>query len=765
MQAAVSGTLTGLSNEDIEATYTGTDDGSNSSWSVIGGNSIKGSVIGTAGMCSDDHYNTKLTLTNNKETDAILSFDYTIAQNSGTIQVAGETVTENGSYSNTLGAKESISIYIASGSVDNATTIDITNLFLLADVQATTTFQPSENGSYTVDGIEITEEVVKTQSSTIAYSLNATPAQGYKFVGWYSVTNNKYLSSDSETALFFDEDQTVTAVFTEEQNPVFDVGGAKFTDLNEANTYASSKGIEKITLVSDGTLTAGEYTISEGVILLIPFDDAATCYTTAPATTGNSRTSPSVYKKLTMAEGASVTVNGALSVSAKHYAYSQGGAAGAPDGKYGYIFMNEGSSITINNGGAFYVYGFVSGNGTVTARSGATVYENMQIADFRGGTATMGMYNNAQKIFPLNQYFVQNIETKLILESGADEYIYTSIYASSTSTSTAVHFIGNEGAMFSVDEGGKFVKEYLPDQDRLEVTVDGNARINSLTLSLSGMEVTSANYVLPINNCMTLNVVSGTTQITQDMALLAGAQLHIEKGATVQVTQGSSLYIYDSNEWTQANYASNAKFKRVPYSPTRTYTRTNSDLVDVKVDLNGTLLSYGAVYTTAGGADIVSSNGTGKFVLSNGAGKNTVTYMYKDYTTSYDTIPITSAKLHNGSQYAGSEDEYTLTDNAEAGSTYIYDSNSGKWKMKGETEETYTVTFDANGGEGVMENQEVKAGEDQAINKSTFTRDNYQFTGWNTAADGTGTAYADEALINLTEDITLYAQWSFMNCM
>ena len=597
--AAVSGTLTGLSNEDIIATYTGTDDGANSGWAVTGGNSIKGNVIGSAGMCSDSHYNTTLTITNNKPTAAILSFDYAIAQNSGSIQVAGTTVTANGSYSGTIEAGSSINIYIGSGSTDNATTIDITNLFLIANVNATTTFQPAENGSYMVDGSEIAVETVKTQQSTTAYNLNATAAEGYKFVGWYSVTNGKYLSSDEEVSLYFDSDQTITAIFTEENNPVFDVGGAKFTDLNEANKYASFNEIEKITLVSDGTLPSGNYTISSGVILLIPFDDAYTCYTTAPATTGNVRTSPSVYKKLTMEEGASITVDGAISVSAKHYAYSQGGAAGAPDGKYGYISMNEGSSITVNNGGAFYVYGFVSGDGTVTAKSGATVYENMQIADFRGGSATMGMYNNAQKIFPLNQYFIQNIETKLILESGADEYIYTSIYASSMSTSTAVHFIGNTNAMFSVSEGGSFTKEYLPDQDRMEITVDGDARINSLTLSLSGMSVTSANYVLPINNCMTLNVVSGTTQITQDVALLAGSVVNIAEGATVQITQGSSLYVYDQDEWTQANYASNAKFKRVPYSPTRTYTRTNNDLVDVRIDVNGTLLSDGAVYTTA----------------------------------------------------------------------------------------------------------------------------------------------------------------------
>lgn len=695
--AAVSGTLTGLSNEDIIATYTGTDDGANSSWSVTGGNSISGSVIGTAGMCSDSHYNTTLTLTNNKPTEAILSFDYAIAQNSGSIQVAGTTVTANGSYFATIEAGSSINIYISSGSTDNATTIDITNLTLIANVQATTTFQPAVNGSYKVDGTEITEKTVKTQQSTVAYNLSATAASGYKFVGWYSVTNDKYLSSEASVSLYFDSDQEVTAVFTLENDPVFDVGGAKFTDLNEANNYASVNGIEKITLISDGVLASGDYTISSGVILLIPFDDAYTCYTTAPATTGNIRTAPSVYKRLTMETGASITVDGAISVSAKHYAYSQGGAAGAPDGKYGYIYMSEGSSITINDGGAMYVYGYVSGDGTVTAKSGATVYENMQIADFRGGSATMGMYNNSQKIFPLNQYFIQNIEVELTLESGADEYIYTSIYASNMSTSTAIHFIGNTDAMFSVNEGGTFTKKYLPDQDRLEITVSGDARINSLTLSLSGMSVTSANYVLPINNCMTLNVVSGTTQITQDMALLAGVQVNIAEKATVQITKGSSLYVYDSTEWTNANYASNAKFKRVPYSPTRTYTRTNNDLVDVKIDVNGTLLSDGAVYTTDGGADITSSQGTGRVILTNGAGSNTATYMYKDYTTSYDKIPITSAKLHNGERYAGTAYEYTETASAGAETTYSYCTKCDKWYTGGHSHAAQIINGDKAG--------------------------------------------------------------------
>lgn len=35
----------------------------------------------------------------------------------------------------------------------------------------------------------------------------------------------------------------------------------------------------------------------------------------------------------------------------------------------------------------------------------------------------------------------------------------------------------------------------------------------------------------------------------------------------------------------------------------------------------------------------------------------------------------------------------------------------------------------------------------------------YEFTGWNTKADGTGTPYANEDTITMTENVTLYAQW------
>ncbi|MBQ9329541.1 MAG: InlB B-repeat-containing protein [Oscillibacter sp.] len=71
-----------------------------------------------------------------------------------------------------------------------------------------------------------------------------------------------------------------------------------------------------------------------------------------------------------------------------------------------------------------------------------------------------------------------------------------------------------------------------------------------------------------------------------------------------------------------------------------------------------------------------------------------------------------------------------------------------------------TVTFDANGGAGTMSPQPVGYNKATTLAANTPTRDGYAFAGWNTAANGSGTAYADGANITTKEDVTLYAQWT-----
>ena len=72
---------------------------------------------------------------------------------------------------------------------------------------------------------------------------------------------------------------------------------------------------------------------------------------------------------------------------------------------------------------------------------------------------------------------------------------------------------------------------------------------------------------------------------------------------------------------------------------------------------------------------------------------------------------------------------------------------------------TYSYSFDANGGSGSMSGGSAAYGESIQLPGNSFTRPKYTFTGWNTRADGNGTAYADNASLTLTENTTLYAQW------
>jgi uncharacterized repeat protein (TIGR02543 family) len=78
-----------------------------------------------------------------------------------------------------------------------------------------------------------------------------------------------------------------------------------------------------------------------------------------------------------------------------------------------------------------------------------------------------------------------------------------------------------------------------------------------------------------------------------------------------------------------------------------------------------------------------------------------------------------------------------------------------------ELEVNYTVTFNANGGSGIVPAaQTVNDGESITLpSGSGLSRTGYTFDGWNTSADGTETNYSAGSSYTVTDDITLYAKW------
>jgi len=87
----------------------------------------------------------------------------------------------------------------------------------------------------------------------------------------------------------------------------------------------------------------------------------------------------------------------------------------------------------------------------------------------------------------------------------------------------------------------------------------------------------------------------------------------------------------------------------------------------------------------------------------------------------------------------------------------------GKYSVyKVEIESTpviFTVTYDPNDGDGGIIKVPVNSGDVHTVANQGYARDDYNFNGWNTEANGTGLAYTAGESITVTDDITLYAQW------
>ena len=126
-------------------------------------------------------------------------------------------------------------------------------------------------------------------------------------------------------------------------------------------------------------------------------------------------------------------------------------------------------------------------------------------------------------------------------------------------------------------------------------------------------------------------------------------------------------------------------------------------------------------------------------------------------TTGYQILGWYSDEAGEESLGNGTAATYTINSLTSAESVYV-----AFEKMPANT---YNVAFDANGGTGTMSTQQFTYDIAQRLSPVTFKRTGYDFTDWNTAADGSGTSYTDgQEVINLTPEngatVTLYAQWT-----
>lgn len=511
------------------------------------------------------------------------------------------------------------------------------NVTVLSNVSVT--FFKPENGEYTFtrnngDGTTKTmtpstgdTEVVMTETNQFSYTLSATAANGYRFNKWtfknasdvYENPYQKYAATDGDE---------IVAEFIHNSYAMFKVkgkDGVYYSDLNEAIAAVGGAGV--VVVHQSGIMASGNYIIPSGVTLLVPGDDAETVRT--EATTKDDFDSPlstRVCKRyLTLSDNTTITVQngGAISVYAKMSLTMP--TNGMPY-SFGRIDMGNNCHIVVESGAVLSALGYVTGNpdvSSVTIQSGAIVYEAFQIRDWRGGSAVMEVAgsdattvaatilggsdvtisSSAQKVFPIGQYYLQTIETKLIIESGAQEIMTTAAEMGLGSLGDAVEMVANApfivpdnnnypSGFFRLGSGVQLIKSYDKNSDRQVYEIRGSglntyARFGYLSLVFPvevvagafGIEVTkvanvtvsSEGYVLPITNNLDVTLDNVSVKMTYDMNLLGDASVTINSNAALEVSQNARFFISDKEEsksmWYGSSNVKNATIMPLAYTP------------------------------------------------------------------------------------------------------------------------------------------------------------------------------------------------------
>ncbi|MDR0502388.1 MAG: InlB B-repeat-containing protein [Treponema sp.] len=176
---------------------------------------------------------------------------------------------------------------------------------------------------------------------------------------------------------------------------------------------------------------------------------------------------------------------------------------------------------------------------------------------------------------------------------------------------------------------------------------------------------------------------------------------------------------------------------------------------------SGTTYAAGSTYIIAANLTLYAKWNINNYTVTfdiNGAGGTAPTTQTADYSTDI-TLPNNSSFSKPGYAFGG------WNENADSsGETYTPDSSftvTGDTTLYAKWE--YTVTFNANGATGGTAPDAMSANQNASItlpDKGSLVKTGYAFTGWNTAANGSGTTYAVGSTYTVTGNVTLYAKWN-----
>ena len=500
---------------------------------------------------------------------------------------------------------------------------------------------------------------------------------------------------------------------------------ASGTAGGSATLSATGGGSGNPVMFSVDPASAGVCAVSGGTVT---YNNSGACVIDAnQAGNGTYAPAPQVQRTITVASGPKQTqsisfdapssgmVGGSAAVSAS-------ASSGLPvtlmvDSASTGVCTVSGGTVTYNNSGACVIDANQAGNGTYApaqAKQTITVagtHKQTQSISFDAPSSGMvggsaGVSATASSGLPVT-LMVDSASTAVCTLSG------------STSGSTVTY---NAAGSCVIDASQAGNGTYAAAQAKQTIAVSLKSQTISFDAPSSGMVGGSAGVSATASSGLpvTLMVDSASTAV----CTLSGST----SGSTVTYNAAGSCVI-DASQAGNGTYAAAQAKQTIAVSlksQTISFDAPSSGMVGGSAGVSATA-SSGLPVTL-----MVDSASTAVCTLSGSTSGSTVTY------NAAGSCVIDASQAGNGT-YAAAQAKQTIAVSLKS----------------------QTITFDANGGTGTMAPETGSA--PAALTANAFTRTGYTFAGWNTAADGSGTPYADMGSYPFNASVTLYAQWTALN--
>ena len=642
-----------------------------------------------------------------------------------------------------------------------------------------------------------------SEGTRINLSVKTAPA-GYQHIGWRNRTTDEDiytyeysfpLTSDMEVYALFVPVVTVTmgsggyedAAYSYKMpdgssRPGADQLVARNSDGSQFYyTLADAFSNTDVVVLLGNIVLNEDFTIPAGKTLSVPYDleaDAAT----ATLITADNTAAVSVYTTATI--NGTVTLNGYLVASGRQSASAN--ENGRNFGKVGVLTVN--GQVNVSSTGQVCAFGIINGTGNIEVASGGSVYELLEVRDLRGFAPLRSTLDT--KAFPFNNFFIKNNECTTTYSSGGKLSAYYYVNVQGIKTAGTIPVVGASSSMFNVKSGGltKSFSAAAPYNNKMIFRAESGSNIQtgSFKITISGpvmrpISINTADYYLPLGYGFALEAADGgSLTINDNYKMLPGALVDVKSGGTMTITNGKNVVFYRANDYDFRPAGGDGQGFGVsgyPVSFTKpsglSYATNNAANVgSAKLNVDGTLNVQGGLYVT----DQLTGNttysngyntltGTGMIGITGTLNNGTISEVTQASSANDSTItegkvpyvPIKGITVYDTTTDDGQTDYNSFTKATWYG--YINGSRVNVWS----TSKPVTLSYDANGGSGeAPAPARIPEGTKLTVaDKQPFTHSGgKEFGGWNTAADGSGTAHTSGETITVTGDTTLYAQWN-----